>query len=206
MLFDYDYFNFILSELVGRIASDQLIIEGALGPNDIKVTTPRLIKTLVKRNKLNIDLASQLLFVSRQIGDFSIRTASLVEAISLAESSFGAAAVRIRTDRVKPLVDVMGEVRALSSIIRIILDIIILEDLQAKDLSIGLRRRGDYVTVKIAGSKALNANQFLKDVVDFVDKLIRTYGGSIRFVNYKGQRVVFVRMQLSNQIPLLYNK
>lgn len=206
MLFDYDYFNFILSELVGRIASDQLIIEAALGPNDIKVTPPRLIKILVKRNKLNIDLASQLLFISRQIGDFSIRTANLVEAISLAEASFEGFAVRIRTDRVKPLVDVMGEVRAISSIIRIILDIIILEDLQAKDLSISLRRRGDYVTVKIAGSKALNANQFLKDVVDFVDKLIKTYGGSIRFVNYQGQRVVFIRMQLSNQIPLLYNK
>ncbi len=206
MLFDYDYFNFILSELVGRIASDQLIIEAALGPNDIKVIPPRLIKILVKRNKLNIDLASQLLFISRQIGDFSIRTANLVEAISLAEASFEGFAVRIRTDRVKPLVDVMGEVRAISSIIRIILDIIILEDLQAKDLSISLRRRGDYVTVKIAGSKALNANQFLKDVVDFVDKLIKTYGGSIRFVNYQGQRVVFIRMQLSNQIPLLYNK
>ncbi len=38
MLFDYDYFNFILSELVGRIASDQLIIEDALGPSDIKAT------------------------------------------------------------------------------------------------------------------------------------------------------------------------
>ncbi len=206
MLFDYDYFNFILSELVGRIASDQLIIEAALGPNDIKVTPPRLIKILVKRNKLNIDLASQLLFISRQIGDFSIRTANLVEAISLAEASFEGVAVRIRTDRVKPLVDVMGEVRAISSIIRIILDIIILEDLQAKDLSISLRRRGDYVTVRIGGSKALSVNQFLKDVVDFVDKLIKTYGGSIRFVNYQGQRVVFVRMQLSNQIPLLYNK
>jgi len=206
MLFDYDYFNFILSELVGRIASDQLIIEAALGPSKTKATAPRLLKILVNRNKLNIDLASQLLFISRQIGDFSIRTANLVEAISLAEASFEGFAVRIRTDRVKPLVDVMGEVRAISSIIRIILDIIILEDLQAKDLSIGLRRRGDYVTVKIAGSKALNANQFLKDVVDFVDKLIKTYGGSIRFVNYQGQRVVFVRMQLSNQIPLLYNK
>jgi hypothetical protein len=206
MLFDYDYFNFILSELVGRIASDQLIIEDALGPSDIKATTPRLIKTLVKRNKLNIDLASQLLFISRQIGDFSIRTANLVEAITLAESSFQGVTVRISTDRVKPLVDVMGEVRAISSIIRIILDVIILEDLRAKDLSIGLRRRGDYVTVRVGGSQALSANQFLKDVVDFVDKLIKTYGGSIRFVNYQGQRVVFIRMQLSNQIPLLYNK
>ncbi|MEI6741488.1 MAG: hypothetical protein WCK71_00020 [bacterium] len=206
MLFDYDYFNFILSELVGRIASDQLIIEDALGQSKAKTKAPRLLKILVKRNKINIDLLSQLLFISRQIGDFSARTANLVEAIALAESSFQGVTVRIRTDRVKPLVDVMGEVRAISSIIRIILDIIILEDLHSKDLSIGLRRRGDYVTVRIAGSKALSTNQFLKDVVDFVDKLIKTYGGSVRFVNYQGQRVVFIRMQLSNQIPLLYNK
>ncbi len=206
MLFDYNYFNFVLAELVGRIASDQLIIEDTLKPRPACKLSSKLIKSLSKRNKFNVDLLSQLVFIGREIDDFDIKTANLLEAIILAKSALQAVDIKLNTSRVKPLVDVIGEARVLSAIIRMTLDIIILDDLSISELEMSLRRRGDFVTLRIAAPKIATTASFTKDILEFIDKLIKNYGGSIKFVNSASQRLVFIRMRLSNQIPLLYNK
>ena len=52
-------------------------------------------------------------------------------------------------------------------------------------------------------NKKNNHDLFLKDSATLASNLFVNYGAGLRFAKIKNKRVVFLRLQLSNQMPLL---
>ena len=205
MNFDYDFYNLVLSEITARIATDQIVIEHEIDSVSAGETKKRLEST-IRRNRVNIMLLSEFVFVGRQLADSPIGTNNLMDAIKIAELAFADAKVRVEKNRTKPLIDIIGDKKIISSLLKIVLALVVLEDNNLKKLSLSIRRRGDYVTLKVTGGKVVNHDLFLKDSASLAANLFNYYGARLRFLKQKEVRLVFLRMHLSNQMPLLYNK
>ncbi len=205
MNFDYDFYNLVLSEIVARIASDQLIIENEL-EKLVSGEKSQKLQDIIKRNRVNVLLLDDFVYIGRHFEDSPIGTNNLMDAIKIAETAFGGAKIKLHKNRTKPLINVIGDKKIISSLIKIVLAIVLLEDIKIKKINLSIRRRGDFVTLKIEGGNIINHDLFLKDSATLASNLINYYGAHIRFASIKQKRVVFVRLHLSNQMPLLYNK
>jgi len=201
MNFDYDFYNLVLSEISARISADQIIIEKYLKNNE-KSESARTSRA-IKRNRINVMLLSEFIFVARYFTDGTIGTTNIIEVIRLAEESFLEAKINIDKNRVKPLINVIGDKKIISSLFKILVGITLLEDEKLKRLKLSIRRRGDYATIKILGGSSLNQDLFLKDTASLVSTLFNYFGSTIRFTTQDKKRLVFLRMHLSNQMPLL---
>jgi hypothetical protein len=204
MNFDYDFYNLVLSEVSTRIASDQIIIESKIDSNEVSASPD--LKKIIRRNRINILLLSEFIYIGRNFQDSSMGTTNIIEAIKISESTYNESNVKILINRAKPLIDVMGDKKIVSSLIKIILALVILEDSNLKKINISIRRRGDYATLKIDGGKVVNHDLFLKDSASLASILFNSFGAKLRISKQNEKRLVFLRMHLSNQIPLQYNK
>ena len=204
MNFDYDFYNLVLSEVSTRIASDQIIIESKIDSNEVSASPD--LKKIIRRNRINILLLSEFIYIGRNFQDSSVGTTNIVEAIKISESTYSESNVKIFINRAKPLIDVIGDKKIVSSLIKIILALVILEDSNLKKINISIRRRGDYATLKIDGGKVINHDLFLKDSANLASILFNSFGAKLRISKQKEKRLVFLRMHLSNQMPLQYNK
>ena len=205
MNFDYDFYNLVLSEITARIATDQIVIEHEIKKSgDVK--TRRRLESIIRRNRVNIMLLSEFVFVGRQFADSPMGTNNLMDAIKIAELAFADAKVELDKNRTKPLIDIIADKKIISSLLKIVMALVVLEDNNLKKLSLSIRRRGDYVTLKVTGGKVVNHDLFLKDSAALATNLFNCYGARLRFLKQKDMRLVFLRMHLSNQMPLLYNK
>ena len=204
MNFDYDFYNLVLSEVSTRIASDQIIIESKIDSNEVSASPD--LKKIIRRNRINILLLSEFIYIGRNFQDSSMGTTNIIEAIKISESTYNDSNVKILINRAKPLIDVMGDKKIVSSLIKIILALVILEDSNLKKINISIRRRGDYATLKIDGGKVVNHDLFLKDSASLASILFNSFGAKLRISKQNEKRLVFLRMHLSNQIPLQYNK
>ena len=204
MNFDYDFYNLVLSEVSTRIASDQIIIESKIDSNEVSASPD--LKKIIRRNRINILLLSEFIYIGRNFQDSSMGTTNIVEAIKISESTYSESNVKILINRAKPLIDVMGDKKIVSSLIKIILALVILEDSNLKKINISIRRRGDYATLKIDGGKVVNHDLFLKDSASLASILFNSFGAKLRISKQNEKRLVFLRMHLSNQMPLQYNK
>ncbi len=205
MNFDYDFYNLVLSEITARIATDQIVIENEIRKLD-DGKSKRHLESIIRRNRVNIILLSEIVFVGRQFADSPVGTNNLMDAIKMAELAFADTKLRLDKNRTKPLIDIIGDKKIISSLLKIVFALLVLEDNNLKKLSLSIRRRGDYVTLKITGGKVLNHDLFLKDSAALTTNLFNFYGARLRFLKKKDMRLVFLRMHLSNQMPLLYNK
>jgi len=204
MNFDYDFYNLVLSEVSTRIASDQIIIESKVDSNEVGASPD--LKKIIRRNRINILLLSEFIYIGRNFQDSSMGTTNIIEAIKISESTYKESNVKILINRAKPLIDVMGDKKIVSSLIKIILALVILEDSNLKKINISIRRRGDYVTLKIDGGKVVNHDLFLKDSANLASILFNSFGAKLRISKQNEKRLIFLRMHLSNQMPLQYNK
>jgi hypothetical protein len=204
MNFDYDFYNLVLSEVSTRIASDQIIIESKIDSNEVSASPD--LKKIIQRNRINILLLSEFIYIGRNFQDSSMGTTNIIEAIKISESTYNESNVKILINRAKPLIDVMGDKKIVSSLIKIILALVILEDSNLKKINISIRRRGDYATLKIDGGKVVNHDLFLKDSASLASILFNSFGAKLRISKQNEKRLVFLRMHLSNQMPLQYNK
>jgi len=204
MNFDYDFYNLVLSEVSTRIASDQIIIESKIDSNEVSASPD--LKKIIRRNRINILLLSEFIYIGRNFQDSSMGTTNIIEAIKISESTYSESNVKILINRAKPLIDVMGDKKIVSSLIKIILALVILEDSNLKKINISIRRRGDYATLKIDGGKVVNHDLFLKDSASLASILFNSFGAKLRISKQNEKRLVFLRMHLSNQMPLQYNK
>jgi hypothetical protein len=204
MNFDYDFYNLVLSEVSTRIASDQIIIESKIDSNEVSASPD--LKKIIRRNRINILLLSEFIYIGRNFQDSSMGTTNIIEAIKISESTYNESNVKILINRAKPLIDVMGDKKIVSSLIKIILALVILEDSNLKKINISIRRRGDYATLKIDGGKVVNHDLFLKDSASLASILFNSFGAKLRISKQNEKRLVFLRMHLSNQMPLQYNK
>jgi hypothetical protein len=204
MNFDYDFYNLVLSEVSTRIASDQIIIESKIDSNEVGASPD--LKKIIRRNRINILLLSEFIYIGRNFQDSSMGTTNIIEAIKISESTYSESNVKILINRAKPLIDVMGDKKIVSSLIKIILALVILEDSNLKKINISIRRRGDYVTLRIDGGKVVNHDLFLKDSANLASILFNSFGAKLRISKQNEKRLVFLRMHLSNQMPLQYNK
>jgi hypothetical protein len=204
MNFDYDFYNLVLSEVSTRIASDQIIIESKVDSNEVGASPD--LKKIIRRNRINILLLSEFIYIGRNFQDSSMGTTNIIEAIKISESTYNESNVKILINRAKPLIDVMGDKKIVSSLIKIILALVILEDSNLKKINISIRRRGDYVTLKIDGGKVVNHDLFLKDSANLASILFNSFGAKLRISKQNEKRLIFLRMHLSNQMPLQYNK
>jgi hypothetical protein len=204
MNFDYDFDNLVLSEVSTRIASDQIIIESKIDSNEVGASPD--LKKIIRRNRINILLLSEFIYIGRNFQDSSMGTTNIIEAIKISESTYSESNVKILINRAKPLIDVMGDKKIVSSLIKIILALVILEDSNLKKINISIRRRGDYVTLRIDGGKVVNHDLFLKDSANLASILFNSFGAKLRISKQNEKRLVFLRMHLSNQMPLQYNK
>ncbi|MEI6169604.1 MAG: hypothetical protein WCP56_01245 [Candidatus Saccharibacteria bacterium] len=202
MNFDYNFYNLVLSEVVARIASDQIIIEKEA--SDLIVSSDnKKFKNIIRRNRVNILLMSELIFVGRQFSDSPIGTVNLLDAVKLAELAFMDSTLILDKKRTRPFIAVIGDKKIITCLLKIILAIVVLEDTKINKLPISIRRRGDFVTFKVTGGKIANHDLFLKDSATLASNLFVNYGAGLRFAKIKNKRVVFLRLQLSNQMPLL---
>jgi len=204
MNFDYDFYNLVLSEVSTRIASDQIIIESKIDSNEVSASPD--LKKIIRRNRINILLLSEFIYIGRNFQDSSMGTTNIIEAIKISESTYSESNVKILINRAKPLIDVMGDKKIVSSLIKIIIALVILEDSNLKKINISIRRRGDYATLKIDGGKVVNHDLFLKDSASLASILFNSFGAKLRISKQNEKRLVFLRMHLSNQMPLQYNK
>jgi hypothetical protein len=204
MNFDYDFYNLVLSEVSTRIASDQIIIESKIDSDEVSASPD--LKKIIRRNRINILLLSEFIYIGRNFQDSSMGTTNIIEAIKISESTYNESNVKILINRAKPLIDVMGDKKIVSSLIKIILALVILEDSNLKKINISIRRRGDYATLKIDGGKVVNHDLFLKDSASLASILFNSFGAKLRISKQNEKRLVFLRMHLSNQMPLQYNK
>jgi hypothetical protein len=204
MNFDYDFYNLVLSEVSTRIASDQIIIESKIDSDEVSASPD--LKKIIRRNRINILLLSEFIYIGRNFQDSSMGTTNIIEAIKISESTYNESNVKILINRAKPLIDVMGDKKIVSSLIKIILALVILEDSNLKKINISIRRRGDYATLKIDGGKVVNHDLFLKDSASLASILFNSFGAKLRISKQNEKRLVCLRMHLSNQMPLQYNK
>jgi hypothetical protein len=205
MNFDYDFYNLVLSEITARIASDQIVIEKEAN-NLLASKNSKKFNQIIARNRVNILLLSEFVFIGRQFADSPVGTNNLLDAIKIAEIAFAGSKVTLVKNRTKPLIDVIGDKKIVSSLIKIAIALIVLEDTKIKKLPVSIRRRGDFATVKISGGEIINHDLFLKDSALLAMNLFSYYGAKLKFTNIKDKRVAFLRLHLSNQMPLLYNK
>ncbi len=204
---DFDYFSLVIASVVRRIASDQLIIEQGFVPSKPSAKWPTPSFNLVlQRNRFNIELLSQLVFIGQNYSDMRGGVTSLIEAIESAAAGHNSSGLAIALDRRKPLIDVIAEQHIIASIIRIILILIKLEDQKIKKVALTIRRRSGYVSIRFVGGKVGNTNFFSGDVVEFINMILAGYGGRLEWRVKASGRVVFVRLHLSNQIPFSYNE
>jgi hypothetical protein len=187
-----------------RIASDQIIIESKIDSNEVSASPD--LKKIIRRNRINILLLSEFIYIGRNFQDSSMGTTNIIEAIKISESTYSESNVKILINRAKPLIDVMGDKKIVSSLIKIIIALVILEDSNLKKINISIRRRGDYATLKIDGGKVVNHDLFLKDSASLASILFNSFGAKLRISKQNEKRLVFLRMHLSNQMPLQYNK
>ncbi len=204
---DFDYFSLVIASVVRRIASDQLIIEQGFISSKPSAKWPKpSLKLVLQRNRFNIDLLSQLVYIGQNYSDLRGRVTSLIEAIESAVAGYDSSQLAIVLDRRKPLIDVIAEEHIITSVIRITLILIKLEDQKIKKVALTIRRRSGYVSIRFEGGRVGNTNFFTGDVVEFINMILAGYGGRIEWRAKALGRVVFVRLHLSNQIPFSYNE
>jgi hypothetical protein len=151
-------------------------------------------------------MLSELIFIGRQKPELGLKNTSLIDSIQKASKIFDRRLIEIETAREKPLVDVIGEKNVLIGVIKILLSLLILESPSIKKLKISFRRRGDFVTVKLTGGKAIDTELFYRDLEKLLNNILSDYSSSVRLTIKTGIRQVFLRIHLSNQISIGYNK
>lgn len=205
MNFDFDLYNLVLSEISARIASDQLIIEDVINNSNTNLSKVKTSQ-LISRNKCHIFMLSELIFIGRHKPELGLKNTSLIDSIQKASKIFDSRLIEIETAREKPLVDVIGEKSVLVGVIKILLSMLILESPTIKKLKISFRRRGDFVTVKLIGGKSIDTKLFYRDFERLLNNILGDYSSTVRFTIKSSTRQVFLRMHLSNQISIGYNK
>lgn len=86
MNFDYDFYNLVLSEVSTRIASDQIIIESKIDSNEVSASPD--LKKIIRRNRINILLLSEFIYIGRNFQDSSMGTTNIIETIKISESTY----------------------------------------------------------------------------------------------------------------------
>jgi hypothetical protein len=205
MNINFEIYNLVLSEISTHISSDQIIIEDCLKAKESRLSRSKL-NSLINRNKYNILLMSQLVFICRYIADAGLKNTSLINSVQSAGKIFDNQLIEVESSREKPLIDVIGDKTILISIIKILLSLIMLEDIKTKKVKLSFRRRGDYVTLKMIGGSISQTEIFYKDIENLLNSILVNYSASVKFIIKSGFRVVFLRLHLSNQMSLGYNK
>lgn len=205
MHFDSSIYSLVLTELASRISSDQIIIEELLRGSKNKISS-RKINSLVSRNRYNILILSELIFIGRHIPDTGLKNTSLLDCVQKASAIFNNQIVDIENSREKPLIDVIGDKYVLIAVLKILLSLLILEDNSLKKMRISFRRRGDFVTIKVIGGVHNSPNLFYKDLENLINSILKNYSASARFTVQSKLRIAFIRLYLSNQISLGYNR
>ena len=206
MALDYESFNLVVASIVRRITSDQLIIEHCLSTDygDSANLSPNH-NEIILRNKFNIDLLNQIIYIGQNIDSAEGTITSLMAAFDRAAQADRAAGIKITPNRNRPLLNVISDRDIIASVVKVIILLIILEDLSIKKIAIDLRCRSGYVSVRIKGGRVSDSMNFGVDIVEFINTLLIRHGGSLRWRKSGEMRLVYMRLSLSNQIPFSYN-
>ena len=200
MTIDFDYFSSVIASVVRDIASDQIILESSI----LSGNKSRL-SMIVLRNKLNIDILSQLAYIAQNLSSSQMRASSLLKAIEFSTQPFDSKVLKFHIDRNRPLLDVLVDKDILVSILRMLFCLLKYESPRAKDVGISLRRRGGYVSMRVA-SKDPDINiSYTDDIVALINSLLGLYGAKLEWKILAGQRIIYVRLLLAKQISLGYN-
>jgi hypothetical protein len=201
MHIDFDYFSSVLASVARDISADQIIVEGML----LKPSQPSKLKRIILRNKLNTEILAQLVYIAQNQSDSQIQPISLLSAIESSINGFDLKNQKFELDRSKPLIDILADKGIVVSVLRIIFCLLKLENPALKTISIGFRRRGSYVSMRISADKQENTVSYLDDVTELINAIFTSYGAKMEWRMQEQKRAVFLRLHLAKQIPLGYN-
>ena len=200
MSIDFDFFSRVIAGIVRDIASDQIILEG----NILSGCNNKTSK-IILRNKLNIDILSQLAYMAQNISSSQMQASSLLKSIEFSTHPFDSKVLKFNIDRNKPLLDVLVDRDILVSVLRILFCLLKYENPQIKDLGISLRRRGGYVSMRVESAYPKIDIAYVEDLVTLINSVLGLYGAKLEWRVLSGKRIAYVRLLLAKQISLGYN-
>lgn len=201
MTYGFESLEQVLAGVVGCIAADQIILEHGLS-----IGKPNSATAILLRNKFNLTLLSQLLFLAQNQPEISVKAVSLISCINKASNEFDSSSLELNIERDKPLIDVLADKKCLTACLVIILCLIKLENLTTRKIKVGIRRRGGYVSVKFEAGVSKSNPSYLGPVLAYTDHVLSAYSGNLDWRLVYKKRVVFLRLGLAKQMPLDYNR
>jgi hypothetical protein len=193
----YLQYDWILSLLAQKIAADVMIQEGAISTlSDSKV----LIKGL-HRCQLHARLLHLVLQTIKV--DFSeSRSTNLVKILQDTRSA-SIDLVKVEIERSKPMLNVLANTDRLKVCLRIITILLLLEDSGVHRILVSLRCRNGYVSVRFKGGKVKNLQLLDQELIGLVSSVLRYDGASLDWKIKDNKRLVYLRLNLSNQLNLI---
>lgn len=201
MNLDSEYLSLVLSGVVQSVTSDQILIEHALSDPSGKASP-----SLVLRNKYNTDLLNRIVFIGINIAAASSQAVSLLDCFEQTLKQFDSRQIAVRIERDKPLLDVLSDPKILVSIIGMVICLLKLENTSLKKIGVGLRRRGGYVSIRFTAGKVRTQLNYQKDLIDFINHILSYNGSRLSWSQKSLSRTAYLRLRLSNQMPLSYNE
>jgi len=201
MTIDFDYFSSVLASVTRDLSADQIIFEGLLS----NLKSKQKLSAIILRNKINTEVLSQLSYIAQNLSASQMQSVSLIKAIEQSTESFDSKSLSFTLDRNKPLLDVLADKDILVASLRVIFCLIKLENTKNKSIGIGLRRRGNYVSVRIIGAIPESGISYSEDVINLMNSIFALYGAKAEWRIQSQKRTVFIRLYLAKQITLGYN-
>ena len=201
MPIDFEYLSSVMASVARDISADQIILEGLLS----ETTSQQKLSRIILRNKINIDVLSQITYIAQNMSASQIQPVSLIKAIEKSTDSFDKKNLSFKLERDRPLLDVLADKDILVAVLRVIFCLVKLESPKNKVIAIGLRRRGNYVSMRISGGAIEFGTSYLDDVSGLMNSILAIYGAKSEWRMQSQKRVVFLRLYLAKQITLGYN-